>query len=221
VLSRRRQRLDALAEEIRGRGGQAYVLAGDLRDPAYPPKAVAEFIAHVGRLDLLVNNAGAPTPSTNEVATDQQFDDVFALNVRAMYRLSLLALPFLRETKGSIINVSSAGVARNVTFDLVYLASKGAVEALSRGLAKKWAPLAVRVNVVAPGIVPTEIVQTTGLSPEEARRQVAEAVQLLQPLPHAGHVEDIARAVQFLASEEAEFITGATLHVDGGMAVGG
>jgi NAD(P)-dependent dehydrogenase (short-subunit alcohol dehydrogenase family) len=168
-----------------------------------------------------VNNAGVPTATQPEVASDAQFDEVFDLNVRALYRLSHLALPRLQETRGSIVNISSAGVARNVTFDLVYVASKGAVEALSRGLAKKWAPLGVRVNTVAPGVVPTEIMEVAGYSPEVARERMAAAVKLLQPLPHDGRPEDVASAVLFLASEGAGFITGATLHVDGGAALGG
>ncbi|WNG38226.1 SDR family oxidoreductase [Archangium violaceum] len=221
LVARRRERLEQLAEEIRRGGGQAHVLAGDLRAPDFAARALEELVERAGRLDLLVNNAGAPAGAGEGVATDAQFDDAFALNVRSAYRLSHLALPHLRATKGSIVNVSSAGVARNVPIDLVYLASKGALEALGRGMAKKWAPLGVRVNTVAPGVVPTEIFEVAGYPPETVHVQVAEARKAMQPLPHPGEPQDVAAAVAFLASEEAAFITGATLHVDGGMALGG
>ncbi len=221
LLARRHARLEELAAEVERGGGQAHILAGDLRDTAFIADALEKLVSDTGRLDLLVNAAGAPTPSPEAIATDVQFDEVFALNVRAIYRLAHLALPHLQETRGSIVNVSSAGVARNIPVDLVYLASKGAVEILSRGMAKKWAPLGVRVNTVAPGLVPTEIFAAAGLSPEEAQEHTAMVAKVMQPLPHAGRPEDIASAVAFLASDAAAFITGATLHVDGGLALGG
>jgi NAD(P)-dependent dehydrogenase (short-subunit alcohol dehydrogenase family) len=216
LLARRRERLETLASELQ----HGLVLAGDLRDSSFAERALAELVGHTGRLDLLVNNAGAPT-GPHEVATDEQFDRAFTLNVRAIYRLSHLALPHLQASRGSIVNVSSAGVARTVPLDLVYLASKGAVEVLSRGLAKKWAPLGVRVNTVAPGIVPTEILTVAGFVGDEAAEQVRWARETFQPLPHEGRAEEVAEAVLYLASEGARFVTGALLHVDGGMALGG
>lgn len=221
LVARRRERIEALAEEIRRGGGQAHVLAGDLRTSEFAERAVQDLVERTRRLDLLVNNAGAPTRYEEGVATDAQFDEAFALNVRSIYRLSHLALPHLQETKGSIVNVGSAGVARTIAIDLVYLVSKGAVEVMTRGLAKKWAPLGVRVNTVSPGLVPTEIMEVAGFSPEAARDEFAAAIKAFQPLPYHGQPRDVASAVAFLASKEAAFITGATLHVDGGMALGG
>src|SRR5262245_29751330 len=95
LLARRRDRLQGLAAEIERAGGQPHLLPGDLRDPAVPARALEELQARAGRLDLLVNNAGIATATQPEVATDAQFDEVFALNVRALYRLSHLALPLL------------------------------------------------------------------------------------------------------------------------------
>ncbi|AKF86732.1 NAD(P)-dependent dehydrogenase, short-chain alcohol dehydrogenase family [Myxococcus fulvus] len=221
LVARRRERLEVLAGELRALGAQAHVLAGDLRDSRFAQQAVDTLVRFTGRLDLLVNNAGAPTSSREPVATDAELDAAFALNVRAAYRLSQLALPHLRATRGCVVNIGSAGVARTVPLDLMYLVSKGAVETLSRGLAKTWAPLGVRVNTVSPGLVETEILQATGMSREDGHAHFLQARAAMQPLPHEGQPGDVAHAVSFLASPQAAFITGATLHVDGGMSLGG
>lgn len=221
LVARRRERLEALAAEIRSSGGDARVLVGDLGDGEFASRVVDALVATTGRLDVLVNNAGAPTPPGPEEVSDAQFDQAFVVNVRSIYRLSHRALPHLQATRGSIVNISSAGVARNIPFDLVYLTTKGAVEVLSRGMAKRWGPLGVRVNDVAPGMVLTEILEVAGRTPEAAREEVASFAARMQPHPHAGQPDDIAEAVMFLASEAAAFVTGATLHVDGGLGLGG
>lgn len=220
LVARRRERLEAVAREI----GHATVIAGDLRDDAFAAHAVRETVQRAGRLDLLVNNAGAPTPADGEgwgAVAAREFDACLALNVRAPYRLAELSLPHLRSVGGSIVNIGSTGVARNIPVDLAYLASKGALEVMSRGMAKRWAPLGVRVNTVSPGLMPTEIMQAAGLSRAAADGQLRSAVAAMQPLPRHGRVEDVAEAVAYLASDAAVFVTGATLHVDGGVSLGG
>ena len=217
LVARRRERLEELAREIREGGGRAIVVAGDLRDGAFAARAVDSVVAETGRLDLLVNNAGAPTRVVTQgpagEVPDAVFDDAFALNVRAAYRLSHAALPHLEKTRGSIVSVSSSGVSRNLPMDLVYLTSKGALEVMTRGMARKWAPRGVRVNVVSPGMIPTEILQAAGLSDEEGKAELARARKAFQPLPVDGRPQDIGQAVAYLGSEAASFITGATLHV--------
>lgn len=225
LVARRAERLHEVAREIASRGGEAWVLAGDLRAPSFAGRVVEDLASRAGGLDLLVNNAGAPTPANPDRtwgdASDEQFDEAFALNVRAAYRLALSALPLLRERQGSIVNIGSAGVARNLAIDLVYLSSKGALEILSRGMARKWAPLGVRVNLVSPGIMPTEIMEAAGLDPLRARAEIESTIGSVQPLPRRGALDDVANAVAFLASPAAAFITGVRLHVDGGMALNG
>ena len=156
-----------------------------------------------------------------EIVADARFDEVSTVNVRAIYRWSHLVLPHLQKSQGTIVNIGSAGVARNIPMDLPYLASKAAVEAMSRGMAKKWAPLGVRVNVVSPGVIPTEVFEVAGFPPDVARARLERGATLLHALSRRGTPEDVGRAVKFLASSRCGFVTGATLHIDGGMALGG
>lgn len=221
LVARRRERLEALAEEIERNGGSALVEVGDVTDSAFLETALNRLSTETGRLDLLVNNAGGVTASSGALATDAEFEAVLALNVRAVYRLCCLAAPHLEKTGGSIVNIGSAAVARTLALDLPYLASKAALEAMSRGMAKSWGGRGVRVNTVAPGVVPTEALVAVGLTPEEASARYASLAAATQVIERTGGSEDIAAAVTYLASSEAGFITGATLHVDGGMAVGG
>lgn len=209
--------LEALARELR----DAVVFAGDLRDSAFVARIVDELVSRTGRLDLLVNNAGAPRPGSSAIASDRELTAKFELNVFAAYQLALHALPHLERTTGSIVNIGSAGVARTIAIDLVYLASKGALETMSRGMAKLWALRGVRVNTVSPGLMPTEIFEAAGLSSEQATEHLSEAIATFQPLRRAGSPVDVARAVLYLASDAGAFVTGATLHVDGGVALGG
>lgn len=221
LVARRRARVEALAEELRATGAIAHVLDGDLRDGDFAVRVVDELVARTGRLDVLVNNAGAPTGAKGEIATDAEVDAALALNLRAVYRLSCAAFPHLRRTQGVVVNISSAAVSRVVPADLVYLAAKGAVESLTRGMAKAWAPAGVRVTAVSPGIVPTEIMLAAGFAADQVPGELARIAARLQPLARPGTTDDVSRAVAYLASPAAAFITGAILAVDGGMGLGG
>lgn len=171
-----------------------------------------------GRLDILINNAGmAPvTALTDQTLTE--FDDVFNINVRAVVDLSSRALTLLQASKGCIINISSAVASRPLPGMSVYCASKAALRSLTFVWAKELAKDGIRVNSVAVGPVETSIYDKTELS-EDAAQAHKDRVTQRVPLGRFGIPQDIASAVAYLASDDACFITGSDIAVDGGFSI--
>jgi 3-oxoacyl-[acyl-carrier protein] reductase len=214
LIARRAERLEALARDLEGAGGAALALPGDITDEAFLASAIDRLVSRFGGLNVLVNNAGmglfGPGP-----LTAAQFDQVFAVNVRAVYQLSRLALPHLERAGGAVINLGSAATERPFAGELVYMASKGAVAAMTRGMAATWGARGVRVNLIQPGVVESEFLEAAGL-PAGVAAAMHQASARLNALPATGRAQDVAGAALFLASDQARFITGATLNVDGG-----
>jgi 3-oxoacyl-[acyl-carrier protein] reductase len=201
---------DAVVAEIRKGGGKAEKVGTDLRkaDGAHTlAKQVREIVG--GRLDILVANAGISKSATIEATTIEDFDNLFAVNVRAPFFLVQQLLPALGE--GSNIIFTSSLVARASVGTLSgYAATKGAIDTLVKHFAAALGPRGIRVNAVAPGIVDTDI---SNFTKTEAGREVALGMQALKRLAKP---EDIAPVVAFLASDDARWITGDSVHVDGG-----
>jgi NAD(P)-dependent dehydrogenase (short-subunit alcohol dehydrogenase family) len=206
-----RDAAEKLAAEIRGKGGQADLVGADLSTVDGAHK-LAEAVRELGieRLDILVNNAGAGTFSPIDQQSVEEFDRLFAINVRAPYFLTQQLLPLLSE--GSSVIFLSSVVAR-VAFDgtSAYSSTKGAVEVLTRNLAKELGPRGIRVNAIAPGAIDTDMAQDF-LGTEESR----EYVKNLQALKRIGQPDDIADAVLFLASDRSRWVDGRSLEVSGG-----
>jgi NAD(P)-dependent dehydrogenase (short-subunit alcohol dehydrogenase family) len=206
-----RDAAEKLAAEIRGKGGQADLVGADLSTVDGAHK-LAEAVRGLGieRLDILVNNAGAGTFSPIDQQSVEEFDRLFAINVRAPYFLTQQLLPLLSE--GSSVIFLSSVVAR-VAFDgtSAYSSTKGAVEVLTRNLAKELGPRGIRVNAIAPGAIDTDMAQDF-LGTEESR----EYVKNLQALKRIGQPDDIADAVLFLASDRSRWVDGRSLEVSGG-----
>ena len=201
---------DAVVAEIRKSGGKADKVGADLRSADGPQKLAQQVRAIVGdRLDILVANAGISKAASIEDTTVEDFDNLFAVNVRAPFFLVQQLLPVLG--KGSSVVLTSSLAARtSVGTIYAYAATKGAIDTLVKHFAAALGPRGVRVNAVAPGIVATDM---SNFAKTDAGREFALGIQALQ---RVAQPEDIAPVVAFLASDEARWITGDTVNVDGG-----
>jgi NAD(P)-dependent dehydrogenase (short-subunit alcohol dehydrogenase family) len=215
--ARRTQRLTAVAQEITTNGGQAVALTCDVRDPAHAQYVVDAALAHFGRLDGVVANAGIAGGAAAEDEATAAFAEVLSVNVSAVANLAgACARHMIAHGGGWMILQSSilgrrAGTGPGVA---AYTASKGAVEQLTRELARQWAPHAIRVNALSPGYFPSEMNAAMVATPGRHEALVARI-----PLGRAGTPTDLAGVVAFLASDAARYITGQVLGVDGGMSV--
>jgi 3-oxoacyl-[acyl-carrier protein] reductase len=200
----------AVVAEIRQAGGRAEKVAADLRASDGPHVLATRVRAIVGdRLDILVANAGISKSATLEETTVEDFDDLFAVNVRAPYFLVQQLLPTLCKNS-SIVLLSSLAAHATVGTLSAYAATKGAIDTLVKHFASALGGRGIRVNAVAPGVVDTDMSKF-------ARSETGRDFTLgMQALKRIAQPEDIAAAVVFLASDEARWITGDTLHVDGG-----
>ena len=200
----------AVVAEIRQAGGRAEKVAADLRAPDGPHALATRVRAIVGdRLDILVANAGISKAATIEETTVEDFDDLFAVNVRAPYFLVQQLLPTLCKDS-SIVLLSSLAAHACVGTLSAYAATKGAVDTLVKHFASALGDRGIRVNAVAPGVVDTDM---SNFARSDAGRDFTLGIQALKRIAQP---DDIGAAVVFLASDEARWITGDTLRVDGG-----
>lgn len=204
--------VQGLVEELEaGRQGSTLVLQADLAVFDRVPELVAKTVGHFGRLDALINNASAFFPTPVGSATPAQWEELFAVNARAPFFLAQAAAPHLRAARGAIVNIADI-YAEKPRADLpVYAASKAALLAVSRGLAVSLGP-EVRVNAVSPGAI---LWPDGGIDPA-----LQETLLAHTPLGRVGEPADIAATVAWLLSDAAAYVTGQTLHVDGGRALG-
>jgi 3-oxoacyl-[acyl-carrier protein] reductase len=201
---------DAVVAEIRKDGGRAEKVGADLRQADGPHLLAKRVRAIVGdRLDILVANAGISKAASIEDTTVEDFDNLFAVNVRAPFFLVQQLIPAL--CKGSNIVFTSSLAARASVGTLsAYGATKGAVDTLVKHFASALGPRGIRVNAVAPGVVQTDM---SNFTKTEAGR---EATLGMQALKRVAQPDDIGAVVAFLASDDARWITGDSIHVDGG-----
>jgi 3-oxoacyl-[acyl-carrier protein] reductase len=201
---------EAVVAEIRKAGGRAEAVAAELSTPDGAHKLARQARSIVGdRLDILVANAGVSKPATIEETTVEDFDRLFAVNVRAPFFLTQQLLPIL--SKGSSVIYLSSLAARAVVGSIpAYAATKGAIDTMVKHFASALGARGIRVNAVAPGVVETDM---SSFAKTDAGRDYALGLQALKRLAQP---EDIAPVVTFLASDDARWITGDTIYVDGG-----
>ncbi len=188
-------------------GRRACAIPCNVRSEASVREAVAAAIAHFGRLDVLVNNAGVFETAPLDTLTVEQWDTVFETNARGPFLMAREALPHLRAARGRIVNLGSLGGLQAWASHGHYCASKAAVHMLTQAMAKAFAP-EVAVNCVAPGWI----------EQEQEQGPVAERFAARTPLQRNGAAEDVAKAVLFFAAG-ASFVTGQILTVDGGLSL--
>jgi len=217
AAARRVDRLADLAASVVESPGRLVTLGTDISRAEDAERMVAAAVEAFGGLDALVNNAGMEVQGAIDRLAEADFERMLRTNVIGPYLCTRAALPHLRERGGSIVNSGSTVVARAPRHRFGYVATKGAIEAMSRALAGDLGPYRIRVNVVRPGIVPSEL---RGSSEAEEGRTLGERVPRIQALARVGKGMDVAAAVAFLISDEAAWITGAVLDVDGGYTLG-
>jgi 3-oxoacyl-[acyl-carrier protein] reductase len=198
----------AVVKEIESTGRKAIAIQADAADAAAVKAAVEKTVATLGRLDVLVNNAGTAIPKTFEETTLEEMDRVIDINIRGVFVATQAALKHMKEG-GRIITIGSCVGERMMTPGLVpYSATKGAVKMFTQGLSREVGGRGITVNNVQPGPIDTDLNPAAG---DWAEPQVAATA-----LKRYGHVDEVAALVSFVASPEASYITGTNLTVDGG-----
>ena len=207
------EKTKALAEDMNlTRKNAAIAIQGDLRQEKEIDRLFSEASAF-GEIQILINNAGTSLRKLLTDTTASEWDDLFALHVRAPFLLSRKVIPsMVRAKEGCIINLSSMWGQVGASFEVAYSAAKGGMIAFTKALAKELAPSNVRVNCVAPGMIDTPM---NALLSKEEIQSIREEI----PLNRLGNPYEVAKAVLFLASPDASFITGQILGVNGGMII--
>lgn len=215
ILGRRANRLKPKRGE---RGLHPYVC--DIADPEQVQATVRAVRRDLGRIDLLVNNAGILRRATHSEITSELIDEQFSINLVGMMKMCLACIPALKKTKGDIVNIGSTLSDRCAPQMGVYAATKGAMNAWSKTLAMELARWNIRVNVVSPSLIGTEIFLADGMSQAEFAERLKTAGATRFPIGRAGKPADVSALVSFLASDDAAWLTGQVIMLDGGESVG-
>lgn len=205
------EKAEEVAREIEAKGRKALCLKADIRDEKQMKESVKQVIHTFGRIDILVNNAGVTNDNLIMRMKEEAFDEVVDTNLKGVFICTkAVARQMMKQKSGKIVNVASiVGVTGNAG-QANYAAAKSGVIGLTKTTAQEFASRNILVNAVAPGFITTEM--TDALSEEQT-----EAMLDMIPLNTLGKSEDVAKAVRFLASDDANYITGQTIHIDGGM----
>ncbi len=220
LVGRSREKLEATVKEIRMRGGEAMVAAGDVAVEEDASRIVYESVGRFGAIRVLVNNAGVFSGGDLLSTPLEEWDRVLGVNLRAVYMLTKRVAPEMESAGGGVIvNVSSSLGTRPAPGTLAYSTSKAALNMFTKCCALDLAPKKIRVNTVSPAVVDTPIHEggKKGSIPDKAAWE--KDMASWHPIGRIGKPEDVARAILYVASDDASWVTGANLCVDGGVAL--
>lgn len=209
---------EKVCQELKSRGCPALFVQGDVSEPEDAERLVRSAAETFGKIDVLVNAAGMVANGSVEQCDEETWDKSMKTNVKSVFLMSRLALPWLRKTKGVIVNITSTVAIKGVVNRAAYSATKGAILSLSRSMAAEYVGEGIRINCVCPGTVETESFRrrvAQSPDPEQAMRDFVAR----QPMGRLGTPEELAEAILFAASPEVGFMTGANIVVDGAMTV--
>ena len=204
---------ERVVAEITAKGGKAVSVQANVTKQADIQRLFAQTRTAFGRLDVLVNNAGIYEFAPIEAVTAEHFHKQFDLNVLGLILMTQEAIKHFGADGGSIVNISSVVSTFAPPNASVYSATKAAVDAVTRSLAKELGPRKIRVNAINPGMVDTEGVRASGIAESDMRRQIEAST----PLGRIGQPQDIAPAALYLASSDSAWVTGETLYISGGL----
>jgi NAD(P)-dependent dehydrogenase (short-subunit alcohol dehydrogenase family) len=213
--ARREKELKTLTASLPGE--RVEVIGADVTNEEDRLRIVSRTLERFGGIDVLVNAAGIIGSGTIETTTLEQWDQMFDINIRSLFRLTQLALPSIIERKGNIVNLSSVTGIRSFPGVLSYCVSKAGVDQLTHCAALELGPKGVRMNAVDPGVVVTNLHRTSGMN-EEAYGKFLEHSKTTHPIGRVGTPEEVADLILFLASDRAGWITGGSFSIDGGRA---
>lgn len=215
AVGRNEKELVSMSQKITSKRGSIKPHLADVTEMSQLERIVSETVDNYERIDVLVNSAGIIKNGSIENTSLDDWDKMMQVNLRSVFALSQKCVPFLTETKGNIVNVSSVAGTRAFPNVLAYCVSKAAIDQLTRCSALELAPKGIRVNAVNPGVVVTNIHKRGGME-SEAYDGFLEHSKTTHPIGRVGSPEEVAGLIYYLASDKAGWITGATYEIDGG-----
>ena len=198
-------------QEIKMIGASALKIKGDVSDYEFSKQLIETTVEKLGKIDILINNAGISKVELFMDAIPSEWDNILNVNLKGAINCSHSAVKeMIKQKSGNIINISSMWGNVGASCEVIYSASKGAINSFTKALAKELAPSNIRVNAIAPGVIDTEM---NGWLSEDDRRDLTQEI----PMMKFGEVQDVGMLVTFLASENSKYITGQVISIDGGM----
>jgi NAD(P)-dependent dehydrogenase (short-subunit alcohol dehydrogenase family) len=215
LVSRNEKVLEEVRLEIAEPGAEVLIIPADLTREDQTAACVTATVNHFERLDILINAAGIIGSGSIETTSLDEWDRMLGINLRSLFHITQLAIPYLTKTRGAVVNVSSVTGTRAFPNILAYCVSKAGVDQMTRCAALELAEKGIRVNAVNPGVVRTQLHRRSGMD-EKAYQAFLEHSKTTHPLGRVGQPEEVAELIWFLASPRSNWITGVCVSIDGG-----